>query len=432
MKNKPETQQPEPPASNDSARESVSGVQIVRSNTPRPPSPGQAAHFPIVAPAAPPLPEELSSEGEDETQDKTPLPLATSSAAEPEFLWLFEYGTEMDAVYLNDPERLDGLALLYGPAVLHGYTITFDVVNARGGQVSATIVPSRTRGAEVWGMLYRLPSRAARASENAAPILDRLHSAAPPDGLFERLQVTVREVYRSRDIECITYIASTLARNEYHLLPRHKQAADEGYLRRLVETARRQKLPDEYVRELAQIAAPQPAPVEMGVAPAAVANVKHNTEPLPAVTRAAPASPVENEQVVSSPPNQRGVTAFALYMVVMLVVVLIATVSLGPALESNFISPGVPWFILMYGFTGGCASSIILLGRQKTIFPPEIALIAWFTRPFIGAVLALIAYLLLNSGLIVLGGNAQQHAALFSLVALAAGACENWLFNRRG
>ncbi|MGB8345942.1 MAG: hypothetical protein WCD86_13730, partial [Ktedonobacteraceae bacterium] len=100
-------------------------------------------------------------------------------------------------------------------------------------------------------------------------------------------------------------------------------------------------------------------------------------------------------------------------------------------LTASFIPPGVPWFILVYGFMGGCLSGIVTLGRYHAAFPPNFVLITWFTRPFIGAVLAVIAYLLLNSGLLALSGSTAQHNALFSLLAVLAGSCEGWLFRRR-
>ena len=207
----------------------VPGVPIVRSSTPRPlsfgllnqllvqyrnKSPEQEGKtmFPIEAPSAPPLPEEsLMTGNENESSrvvEATPLPLSgkvgplEDTAAE--FIWLFEYGVEMDIAFLNSPERLDGFALLYGPAVLKGYELTFDVINARSGGVVATILPSRQRGAEVWGVLYRVPRRFVERAEEELSLLDVVHSATPPNGLFERLQVVVHEAYRSRDILCIT------------------------------------------------------------------------------------------------------------------------------------------------------------------------------------------------------------------------------------
>ena len=119
----------------------VPGVPVVRGKTPRPRSMGQfsakaAQHavpvkslqsdtsdFPSEAPVAPPLPEEYE-DGEASTIKQlefTPSSSAnkpeTSNTATSEFMWLFEYGLEMDAAFLNSAERLKGLALMYGPAV---------------------------------------------------------------------------------------------------------------------------------------------------------------------------------------------------------------------------------------------------------------------------------------------------------------------------
>lgn len=440
MNTEPESQQPERNVQNDPDAPSgeklvAQGVQIVRGNSPRPLSFSQPASFPIEAPTAPPLPEESSERDEnaDEQLDQTPLPLVgMTEAAEPEFSWLFEYGPAMDAAYLNSADRLAGAALLYGPGVLKGYTITFDVLNARGGQVVATIVPSRQRGDEVWGILYRVPSRMLRAQESVLPLLDKIHAAAAPDGLFERVEVTVHEAYRERDIACITYIASTIARNEYHLLPRQLQEADSAYLQQLVEAARKQKLPESYVHELAVLAASQR---DADGSPSITG--EQNTEPLPAIipsTRAVASSPQRSG--APQPSWQRGSIIFAVYMACALGAALIAALIQGSTIGSglltaSFIPPGVPWFILVYGFMGGCLSGIVTLGRYHAAFPPNFVLITWFTRPFIGAVLAVIAYLLLNSGLLALSGSTAQHNALFSLLAVLAGSCEGWLFRRR-
>src|SRR5215813_2622861 len=69
-------------------------------------------------------------------EQATPLPLPGKPN---EFIWLFEYGLEMDATFLNDRKRLNGSAHLYGPAVLKGYRISFDVVGSSTGEVVATI-----------------------------------------------------------------------------------------------------------------------------------------------------------------------------------------------------------------------------------------------------------------------------------------------------
>src|SRR5205085_8588418 len=148
------------------------------------------------------------------------------------------------------PERLDGLALLYGPAVLKGYEITFDVISSRVGQIVATILPSRNRVAEVWGVLYRIPRRLVEQADSQPLLLDRIHSAVLPDGLFERVTVTVHEAYRGREMKCITYIASATARNQFHLLPRDRQIIDASYAQRLLESAKKQKLPGDYILEL--------------------------------------------------------------------------------------------------------------------------------------------------------------------------------------
>ena len=438
--------------------EVVPGVSIVRSSTPRPLSFGlfgpntsqsqatqQPGHettsvFPIEAPSAPPLPEECgeSEQGGEETPgalEATPLPGRSEPAEElpGEFLWLFEYGLEMDSAILNSSERLDGLALLYGPAVLKGYELTFDVISSRGGPGVASILPSRKREAEVWGILYRVPRRLTARLDNEPALLDRIHSAAPPDGLFERLSVTAHEADRGREITCITYIASATARNQFHLLPRDRQIIDPIYAQRLLETARKQKLPGDYLHELRVLIAPHES-----VQPAVPGTAgEQNTEPLPVFfdeRRTLAAAPGVRKAL--SQPRNTGMVIFALYLVCSLLAVFTFAILQGLGVASNLFAGGfapldIPLFVLVYGLIGGCLSCIVSLGRYHPTNLPNFVLITWFTRPWIGSVLAVLAYLLLNSGLFVLTANVEQHHTLYSLLAILVGACESRLFYRR-
>src|SRR5579875_2978203 len=110
--------------------EVVPGVPVIRTNTPRPmtfeammasqlpPEPSEGTFpspsFPSMAPSAPPLPEEVSDEQEENSASLTPAGTMHSAGGDThEFCWLFEYGLEMDPATLNTPERLNGLALLY-------------------------------------------------------------------------------------------------------------------------------------------------------------------------------------------------------------------------------------------------------------------------------------------------------------------------------
>src|SRR5207248_11301035 len=153
------------------------------------------------------------------------------------------------------------------------------VISSSSGPVAVTILPSRNRGAEVWGVLYRIPRRLVERLDSAPPLLDRIHAAVLPDGLFKRVTVTVHEAYRGREITCITYMASATARNQLHLLPRDRQVIDASYAQHLLESAKKQKLPGDYILELTTLASPhkdvQPELFTSGTA------IEQNTEPLP-------------------------------------------------------------------------------------------------------------------------------------------------------
>ncbi len=436
------------------------GVPIVRDSTPRlfsfsladsgsgqsrgaPQLGPEAAVFPMEAPSAPPLPEEYNASTKEALRppEMTPLPGRAESSSESseavfsEFVWLFEYGLEMDGMLLNSLERLHGLALLYGPAVLRGYEITFSAVSSRAELAAAaiaTIVSSSKPGAEVWGVLYRIPLHLVESPGSELAHLDKIHDAMPPRGLFERISVVVHEPQREREIACITYIASVAARNLFHPRPFERQAAEEAYVQQLLEVAKKQKLPVSYLQRLAEITPPLPAIAQSPVPP------EQDTEPLPVVRTP------QNNTLPSTPPSRkmppsfgdRGIITFAVYIVLSLLLVFtLATLQAlgagGYLFPATFTPLGIPWFVAVYGYIGSCLSCSVRLARQHKIYPPAYVVIIWFTRPFIGVILAVTGYLLLNSGLFVLSGAAEQHKMLYSLLAVLFGFCEGWLFYRR-
>jgi cation transport regulator ChaC len=444
----------------------VPGVPVVRGNTPRPRSMGKfsakaAQHavpvqslqdntsdFPSEAPVAPPLPEEYE-DGETGTIKQLELvssvpaskPEASKQSAS-EFMWLFEYGLEMDAAFLNSPDRLRGLALTYGPAVLRGYRIVVDGVEVRAGQLSATIVASQEPGAEVWGILYRVPRRVAEQEGDEPSLLDRVHGAK----VFERLEVTVHEVYRKREVTCVTYIAPVAAQSQHGQWSIDRMGAEIAYVQQLLACATRQNLPDDY---LAQLKLPRATMRGAPTEPRATTRVaptereERNTEPLP-VLKSAPGEnnetntekPAQNEQeTIQTEHTKRWLTAFASYLVLMLLATLTLSIlqALGYWNEEfpiNFALLNVPWYVLVYGLLGACVSGIITVGKQHTIRLPGFVVLTWFARPFIGVILAALAYLFLNSGLFAIAGNAVQHYSLNALAGALAGFCEGWIFFR--
>ena len=197
------------------------GIPIVRGNTPRPLSfntmisssgqwkgglqtnPEMLPVFPIQAPSAPPLPEELSDQEEDGAvalPDPFPVfnppdPIAIadqpSKVEQPgeldqaalkaqDFIWLFEYGLEMDTSILNSSERLAGLAVPYGPAVLKGYRVGFGAQYIRGNSGPTIMAIVAEPGAEVWGVLYHVPRYLSESSGAEPPLLDTIHAAITP------------------------------------------------------------------------------------------------------------------------------------------------------------------------------------------------------------------------------------------------------------
>lgn len=123
-------------------------------------------------------------------------------------------------------------------------------------------------------------------------------------------------------------------------------------------------------------------------------------------------------------------------LLVSLTFAILQGLGLGHNLVTNRFAPlGVPWLVLMYGLLGGCVSCIVTLGRFRSDSPPIFIIISWFTRPFVGAILAILAYLFLTCGLFSFGGitsSSGDHMALFLLAGAFAGFGESWIFFRCG
>jgi hypothetical protein len=501
------------------------GVPIVRSNTPRPlsyemmiSSGGKyhgtqphnvvsATSFPTKAPSAPPLPEELGErELEENVIASSSFPFIEhhrTSEEMQEFIWLFEYGLEMDVAILNSPERLDGSALLYGPAVLKGYKLVLGAQRIHGstGPTIVAIHPSSEPDAEVWGVLYRVPQRLSELNGNDPSLLDTIHAAIMPQKFFKGVPVVVYDTYREREITSVTYVATDIAYQQLRFAHVEPGMVDDTCMQRLATIARKQKLPDSYIDELlgagdqlhsdplsaeqfvdhrstrvssmnstleessmhqtplsqyasrssqvadihsahiaevrsAQMGQAMMAATPVGIEPAM--HDEHNTEPLPAFAdRRLPAVSLVPKPSVSQPlrHTSRWLIAFAIYLVILLLIALVFAIVQGlgfgnDVLNNSFAPLGVPWMVMMYGLLGGCISSIVTLGRLQVDAPPTFIIITWFTRPFIGAILAILSYVLLTSGVFIWSASISSNPAFFSLAGALAGLGEGWIFFR--
>jgi hypothetical protein len=457
-------------------------IPVVRSNTPRPLSfasmlsqfnqeqgkqpPGsfQLPRFPSIAPSAPPLPEELGEEDDVHSEEYTApdtlsapasLDKASVESGGQEFTWLFEYGLEMDAEVLNSPEYLDGMALPYGPVVLKGYTLMLGSLESQektegDTQTVVTIVPDPAPQAEVWGMLYRIPMRLSEHVAGGPSRLDAIHAAKTARPLFCELQVTVNDPRRQREITCITYAVNEQMSRLMSFTP-VRQATDMLLAQRLSELARKYKLPDRY---LGIYSSQQPSSDQVEDKQTAVTTVTKpslDTDPLPAVKEKSQASTLASalpetpfvsampQSIVpahtSEPMPGRLLMAFAIYLVATLLggIAFAIVQGLGlvlPGLGANFAPLNVPWLVMFYGLLGACVSCIVMLARYRAVHLPHFVIVGWFSRPYIGAVLAALAYLVLNSGIFALKAAGEQQQALALLAGAIAGLCEGWIFFR--
>jgi hypothetical protein len=501
--------------------EIVPGVPIIRSNTPRPSSfeamLASAGHiqkplhgdslemetgalprgFPAKAPSAPPLPEELvddvdvgggqnqilglsfadapsrteeSSAGSCPHPHRSDLSLPVPTADQTDFVWLFEYGLEMDVAILNSRERLNGQACLHGPAVLKGYTLMLGAqrIHNSSGPIIVALVPATDAQTEVWGVLYRVPRRLLASSEFEPSLLDTIHAAIAPQKFFVGAEVVVQDAYQNREVTSVTYIATKLARQQLQLVEADQSHSDSQFMQRLVEIARQQKLPEDYIRQYLMLTAattdriPQvhreddgcsdssssdslmytspllssPLPLTNPGQASLLSQREQHTDALPAFKDDLLASAQLTQRITTQARSQLWLVVFSLYLAGLVLILLLLAVVQGMgvargSLTGGFTPLGVPWQVLIYGLLGGCVSCIVSLSNKRTSDPPLFVVITWFTRPFVGSLLAIFSYILLTSGLFMLGESIDRHPSFFWLAGILAGLCEWWLFCRR-
>lgn len=431
------------------------GVAVVRTNTPRPLpfnlvaaktdlplAPGKsspAADFPIRAPEAPPLPEGEKASDTPEARTPVKVPQTPAMPVTSEFLWLFEYGLNMDPAYLNRPERLAGSAFAYGPAVLKNYRLVFEGLDACTGKVLASIdhLQGSQTDTEVWGVLYRVPRRFASSDNNEPSLLDKVHSSET----FAPVEVQVCEAYRQREIACITYLASETTRLQVRQLSPEQRIPEASYLSRLLQVARKQKLPASYLHTIEELI----RPVSVLTSPLPATLPEQNTEPLLVITRekepgeksSAPEAHFDGQTNFRDRPSalhlERWLMTFATYVSSLLVGAIALVMALGLGLDistpnSTLVPPGIPWYAFLYGLVGGCVSCIISLGKPGQAYPSTFVVLTWFARPFLGAFLGALACLLLDSGIILVSTQPLQHFAACAIVSTSAGFCEGPIF----
>jgi hypothetical protein len=441
---------------------------------PLPEEPDEHEEDAVIAPPDSVLSPELS--------DAIPLSQQTDFA-EYDFILLFEYGLEMDTDILNSPERLHGLALPYGTGVLSGYKIKFGAQYIRGstGPTIVAIEPCADADAQVWGVLYSIPRSLSEPNGTEPSLLDTIHAAIPPQSFFEGVQVIIREIQHDRDVTSLVYVATETAHQQLRLVPVEQWSGDSPFAQRLASIARKQELPEQAIHQYEALSSlplqsedseellPAAASANGAISaipartaqqntelfPSASARThQQNTEPVPAAlpgpgayqrNMEPPSTPGErslltkndvqhsfSSQIDSS--TNRWLVIFSLYLVCLLLIALTfaALESMRPDYElvnRQFAPLGVPWLVLMYGLLGGCVSCIVTLGRFRATSTPIFIIISWFTRPFVGAMLAVLAYLLLICGIFSFSGNANdQHLPLFLLAGAVAGFGESRVF----
>jgi cation transport regulator ChaC len=142
-------------------------------------------------------------------------------------LWYFGYGSNMCRAIFLGRRAMQPLATCCGR--LDGHRLAFDLAIGDGERGVANLVVDAN--AHTWGVLYQLPPAE----------LDRLdRTEGVPHGVYDRVPVTV-VVTDEATIAAVTY-------RSRHRRPGRKPSP--RYMGLLLDGAREQALPDDYVRFL--------------------------------------------------------------------------------------------------------------------------------------------------------------------------------------
>jgi hypothetical protein len=275
------------------------------------------------------------------------------------------------------------------------------------------------------------------------------------------VQVRARETYRKRFVECITYIASEPESQGYSIYPPEQRPLDNFSIQQLQRIGKQQGLPATYLDELAAFSAlpahETPERVQSKLQPSTHGQDEQDTEPLPVlvegkVSRAALSNARQGQSTTPSTQPTRWLFALALYLVLLLMAILVLAVIQALGYWEQIFAPSfapleVPWYVLLYGLSGGCISCMMSLGhlpRQsgqtrgvrrhipRSAKPlPTFVVITWFARPYLGAILAALSYYILNSGLFLLSIAPTQRNATYAVIAAIAGLSEGRIFFRQ-
>jgi AIG2-like family len=156
----------------------------------------------------------------------------------PTHRWIFTYGSDMSG--LRNPAWREKVAAVR-PGYLRGYRLAFNKLG-RDGTAEANIVPEpANRGSEVWGVCHLLPVEAFAVLDQEHGVTesrDRRTSAAVIDNGGEIIDA---QVYYDAPLD------NVITQPSLHLTP-----APE-YLALMIEAARSQRFPEEYIQEIERL-----------------------------------------------------------------------------------------------------------------------------------------------------------------------------------
>jgi len=154
---------------------------------------------------------------------------------------IFQFGSNCDVSRLNGDDRLRDDAKVIGIAeTVEDYQLAFDVCSTREKCAAANIV--RLPGSRVWGVLYEVPDYLIRReTAGSRKSLDAIEGEGEN---YERGCISVRRP-DGRIVEALTYRTRE---------PQSGLRTSTGYVRHIVLGLREQGAPEDYIREVKEIA----------------------------------------------------------------------------------------------------------------------------------------------------------------------------------
>jgi hypothetical protein len=169
------------------------------------------------------------------------------------FVKVFQYGSNMNPLRLNAPQRLNGKARSVGVARLEGWGVRFDLYSETNKCGVTDIVEAP--GEFVLGVLYEVPISLVSPRAGARSRMDKIEGTNF-EGTGNYRRQRVRVIVGARPVYAVTYVGTTFGRRRFVSKPIAKKQVSQEYFGNIEAGAKAFRLSKGYRAYLREKAGP--------------------------------------------------------------------------------------------------------------------------------------------------------------------------------